>query len=92
MSKVKEQLAALNKSMEAANAMLDSAKKAFDMTTTLIDTAKVQYKEGESNATAADIQLIQAQLQGLFAKAKDGKSVTKDSLKMAKEIKQKFKK
>ena len=92
MSKVKDQLAALNKSMEAANALLANAKKAFDLTTSLIDESKIQYKEGEGNATAADVAAIQAQLNGLSTKAKDGKSITKDSLKIAKDIKQKFKK
>ena len=58
----------------------------------LIDESKIQYKEGEGNATAADVAAIQAQLNGLFTKAKDGKSITKDSLKIAKDIKQKFKK
>ena len=91
MSKVKDQLAALNKSMEAANALLDNAKKAFELTTSLIDESKIQYKEGEGNATAADVAEIQAQLNGLYAKAKDGKSITKESLKIAKDIKQKFK-
>lgn len=91
MSKVKHQLAALNKSMEAANALISNAQKAFELTTSLIDESKIQYKEGEGNATAADVAAIQAQLHGLFTQAKNGKSVTKDSIKIAKEIKQKFK-
>ena len=92
MSKVKDQLSALNKSMEAAQALISNAKKAFELTTSLIDESKIQYKEGEGNATAADVAAIQAELNGLYAKAKDGKNITKDSLKIAKDIKQKFKK
>lgn len=92
MSKVNDQLQALNKSMEAANALIDSSKKAFELTTSLLENTNIQYKEGEGNATAADVQLIQAKLQNLFAQAKNGKSVAKESLKLAKEVKQKFKK
>lgn len=92
MSKVNEQLAALNKSMEAANALIDSSKKAFELTTSLLENTNIQYKDGEGNATAADVQLIQAKLNALFAKAKNGKSVAKESLNLAKEVKQKFKK
>lgn len=92
MSKVNDQLQALNKSMEAANALIDSSKKAFELTTSLLENTNIQYKEGEGNATAADVQLIQSKLNALFAKAKSGKSVAKESLNLAKEVKQKFKK
>jgi len=89
-SKALDQLAALNKSMEAANALLANAQKAFELTTTLIDTAKLENKEGGANA--ADIQQAQADLQRLYNLAKSGKPVHKESVKLAKEIKNKFKK
>lgn len=92
MSKINDQLQALNKSMEAANALIDSSKKAFELTTSLLENTNIQYKEGEGNATAADVQIIQAHLNALFAKAKNGKSVANESLNLAKEVKQKFKK
>jgi len=90
MSKVHDQLKALNKSMEAANALLANAQKAFEMTTTLIDNAKIEHKEG--GATESDIQQAQADLQRLYALAKSGKPIHKESLKVAKDIKTKFKK